>query len=272
MQRIVIEAGKESANYWRDLWRYRELFFFLTWRDFLARYKQTAVGVLWAVIRPLITTFAFTLVFSKLAKLESGPVPYLLLVLAAQLPWQLFSTAFSSCSASLLSNAHLVTKVYFPRLLLPFSSLILALIDFLITLALLAVFMLAYDFHPLWRLLTLPLWIVAALVAATSVGIWLAALNVRFRDFGNIVPIVLQLGLYLSPVGYSTQVVPERWLFLFSLNPIASVIEGFRWAVLGTPFYPDIRACALSWVATLCLFVLGVLYFRRVEKTFADTI
>lgn len=272
MQRIIIESDKDSSHYWWDLWRYRELFYFLAWRDFLARYKQTAVGVAWAILRPLLTTFVFTLVFSKLARLESGHTPYLLLVLAAQLPWQIFSNALSSCSGSLISNANLLTKVYFPRLLLPFSSLLLVLTDFIITLGLLALFMLFYQLAPSARLLTLPFWIFMAFLVATSAGIWIASLNVRYRDFGNIVPLVLQVGLYLSPVGYSTQIVPEKWRFLYSLNPVAGIIEGFRWALLGTPYYATPAAVILSWVLCLGLLVTGIRYFRHIENSFADTI
>lgn len=230
---LVIEAGKTERHYWKDLWRYRELFYFLAWRDILVRYKQTAIGIAWALIRPLLTTIVFVFVFGKLAKLPSDGVPYAVLVFVALLPWQFFANAFVEAGNSLISNANMISKVYFPRLVVPASAVIGGLVDFLISGVMLAGLMLWYDVAPDWRIMTLPLFLAIAVVAAMGAGLWIAALNVKYRDFRYIVPFVVQFGLYASPVGFSSAIVPEQWRLLYSLNPMVGVIDGFRWAILG---------------------------------------
>jgi lipopolysaccharide transport system permease protein len=273
MEELIIESGRAEKNYWRDLWRYRELFYFLAWRDILVRYKQTVIGVAWAVIRPFLTMIVFTVVFSKIAKLPApGAVPYPLLVMAAMLPWQFFSTAMSESSNSLIGNANLISKIYFPRLIVPAGSVITSFVDFLITLGLMAAMMVWYRFMPDWRMLTLPLFVALAFAAAFGTGLWLCALNVEYRDFRYIVPFIVQFGLYISPVGFSSAIVPEKWRLLYSLNPMVGVIDGFRWALLRGDtvlWWPGIAASCLL-TAVLC--VSGIAYFRRMEKTFADVI
>ena len=269
---LVLEAGRAERHYWRDLWRYRELFFFLAWRDILVRYKQTVIGIVWALGRPLITMLVFTLVFSKLAKLPSGGVPYPILVFAALLPWQFFSSAFSGAGDSLISNAGMISKVYFPRLVIPTSAVIVSFVDFLISGIILIGLMIWYGFAPNLRMLTLPLFILVAFAAAMGAGLWIAALNVKYRDFRIIVPFVVQFGLYISPVGFSSSIVPEHWRLLYSLNPMVGVIDGFRWAILGgnTQLYWPGFLLSLSLV--LVILLTGIYYFRKTEKTFADVI
>lgn len=269
---LVIEAGRAERHYWRDLWRYRELFFFLAWRDILVRYKQTTIGILWALGRPLLTMLVFTLVFSKLAKLPSDGVPYPILVFAAVLPWQFFSSAFSGAGDSLISNAGLISKVYFPRLVVPASALIVSLVDFLISCVILVGLMIWYGFAPNLRMLSLPLFVLVAFAAAMGAGLWLAALNVKYRDFRIIVPFVVQFGLYVSPVGFSSSIVPEQWRLLYSINPMVGVIDGFRWAILGGNSQLYWPGFLLSMILILVVLVTGIVYFRKTEKTFVDVI
>lgn len=269
---LVIEAGKTERHYWKDLWRYRELFYFLAWRDILVRYKQTAIGIAWALIRPLLTTIVFVFVFGKLAKLPSDGVPYAVLVFAALLPWQFFANAFVEAGNSLISNANMISKVYFPRLVVPASAVIVGLVDFLISGVMLAGLMLWYDVAPDWRIMTLPLFLAIAVVAAMGAGLWIAALNVKYRDFRYIVPFVVQFGLYASPVGFSSAIVPEQWRLLYSLNPMVGVIDGFRWAILGGENHLYWPGMVLSIVLLLVTTITGVLYFRKLEKSFADVI
>jgi lipopolysaccharide transport system permease protein len=273
MNELIIEPGRVELNYWRDLWTYRELFYFLAWRDILVRYKQTTIGIAWAVIRPLLTMIVFTIVFSRIAKLPApASVPYPLLVMAGMLPWQFFSTSLSEASGSLIGNANLISKVYFPRLIVPASSVITSFVDFLITLALMALLMLYYRFLPDWRLLTLPLFILLAFGAAFGAGLWLCALNVKYRDFRYIVPFIVQFGLYVSPVGWSSSIVPLKWRLIYYLNPMAGVIDGFRWALLGDDsglWWPGLL-CATLLTCLLCL--SGAWFFRKMERTFADVI
>jgi lipopolysaccharide transport system permease protein len=269
---LVIEAGRSEHQYWKDLWNYRELFYFLAWRDILVRYKQTAIGIAWALIRPFLTMVVFTFVFGHLAKLPSGGVPYPILVFAAMLPWQFFSNALSECSNSLLANANMISKVYFPRLIVPISAVIVSFVDFLISGMILLGLMAWYNFVPDWRILMLPLFILIAFMAAIGGGLWLAALNVEYRDFRYIVPFIVQFGLYISPVGFSSSIVPEQWRLLYSLNPMVSVIDGFRWAILGgesTLYWPGFT---LSLGLVALLFVSSIWYFRKMERTFADVI
>ena len=270
---LIIEPGRAERNYWRDLWRYRELFYFLAWRDILVRYKQTVIGIAWALIRPFLTMVVFTLVFSKIAKLPApGAVPYALMVFAAMLPWQFFATALSESSNSLIGNANLISKIYFPRLIVPAGSVITSLVDFLITLALLAAMMIWYQFVPDWRILTLPLFMVLAFGAAFGAGLWLCALNVEYRDFRYIVPFIVQFGLYVSPVGFSSSIVPDKWRLLYSLNPMVGVIDGFRWALLRGQSVLDLRGVLMSCGLVVLLVATGIWYFRRTERTFADVI
>lgn len=269
---LVIEADRAERHYWRDLWRYRELFFFLAWRDILVRYKQTVFGIVWALGRPLATMLVFTLVFSKLAKLPSDGVPYPILVFAALLPWQFFASSFSGAGDSLIGNAGMISKVYFPRLVIPTSAVIVSFVDFLISGVLLVGLMIWYGFAPNLRMLALPLFVFVALAAAMGAGLWIAALNVKYRDFRIIVPFVVQLGLYISPVGFSSTIVPEEWRLLYSINPMVGVIDGFRWAILGGNTQIYWPGFLLSISLVLVILVTGTVYFRKMEKTFADVI
>ena len=273
MLELIIEPGRTERNYWRDLWRYRELFYFLAWRDVLVRYKQTVIGVAWALVRPLLTMVVFTVVFSRIANLPApGAVPYALLVLAGMLPWQFFATALNESSNSLVGNANLISKIYFPRLIVPAGSVITSFVDFLITLVLMGAMMVWHRFMPDWRILTLPLFVVLAFGAAFGAGLWLCALNVEYRDFRYIVPFLVQFGLYVSPVGFSSSLVPEQWRLLYSLNPMVGVIDGFRWALLRGECPLSGSSLLVSLFLTLVLCLSGIWYFRKTEKTFADVI
>ncbi|MGH8687218.1 MAG: ABC transporter permease [Burkholderiales bacterium] len=269
---LVIEAGRAERHYWRDLWRYRQLFYFLAWRDILVRYKQTAIGVLWALIKPLLTIVVFTVVFGRLAGLPSDGVPYPILVSAAMLPWQFFSSAFSEVANSLIGNASLISKTYFPRLLIPASTVVVAFADFLVSLLILMGLMVWYQLLPDWRALALPLFVIAGASAALGTGLWMAALNVKYRDFRYLIPFILQLGLFISPVGFSSSVVPERWRLVYSLNPMVGVIDGFRWSLLAGRTQLYWPGFVLSMVLVALLLISGMAYFRRVERTFADVI
>lgn len=269
---LVIEAGRTERHYWRDIWRYRELFYFLAWRDILVRYKQTVIGLAWALIRPFLTMLVFVFVFSKLARLPSEGAPYPILVFAALLPWQFFANAFTEAGNSLISNANMISKVYFPRLVVPASAVIVSFVDFLISGIILIGLMLWYGFAPDWRILTMPLFIFIAFAAAMGAGLWMAALNVKYRDFRYIIPFVVQFGLYVSPVGFSSSVVPEQWRLLYSLNPMVGVIDGFRWAILGGKTQLYWPGFSLSIFLVIVMLATGVIYFRKTEKTFADVI
>jgi lipopolysaccharide transport system permease protein len=270
---LIIEAGRTERQYWQDLWKYRELFYFLAWRDILVRYKQTVIGMAWALIRPFLTMVVFTIVFGNLAKLPSeGDTPYPILVYAAMLPWQFFSGALSECSNSLINNANLLSKVYFPRLIVPTSAVIVSFVDFMISGMILLGLMAWYNFVPDWRILTLPLFILIAFAASMGAGLWLAALTVEYRDFRYVVPFIVQFGLYISPVGFSSKIVPEQWRLLYSLNPMVAVIDGFRWAILGGESQIYLPGFALSLVIVVLLLGSGIWYFRKMERTFADVI
>ena len=269
---IVIEPGRTERNYWRDLWRYRELFYFLAWRDILVRYKQTVMGVAWSVLRPLLTMVVFTIVFGKLAKLPAGKVPYPILVFSALLPWQFFSNAFSEASNSLVNSAHMISKVYFPRIIIPTSSVIVSLVDLLISALILGFLMLFYGYAPSSRIFALPLFLLFAVATAMGAGIWIAAVNVKYRDFRHVVPFIVQFGLYISPVGFSSTVVPDRWRLLYSLNPLVGVIDGFRWSLSGDVTTLYLPGLVLSALTAGTLLLLGIVYFRKAEKTFADVI
>ncbi|MHB2169131.1 ABC transporter permease [Alsobacter sp. R-9] len=270
---LILEAGRAERHYWRDLWHYRELFAILAWRDVAVRYKQTVIGVLWAVLRPFLTMVVFTVVFGKVAQLPTeGAAPYALLVFAGMLPWFLFATILSDASSSLVSNAQLVGKVYFPRIIIPGSSAVVALVDFVINLAILAVLMAWYRFLPDIRVLLLPAFILMAALASLGPALLLTALNVKYRDFRFIIPFIVQFGLYLSPVGFSSAAIPDQWRFLYSLNPMVGVIDGFRWCLLGGQSQLYVPGFAASLVVIGGLLALGIWYFRKTEKTFADLI
>jgi lipopolysaccharide transport system permease protein len=272
MQELTIEAGRAERQYWRDLWRYRELFYFLAWRDLLVRYKQTVVGVAWSLVRPFLTMLVLTVVFGKFGKMPSGGVPYPILVFCGMLPWQFFSTALSESGNSLVTNSNLISKVYFPRLVIPASSVITSFVDFLISAAFLVVLMAWYQWLPSVNVFFLPFFIVLAFGASFGAGLWIAALMVQYRDFRFIVPFVVQFGLYLSPVGFISSVVPEQWRLLYSLNPMVGVIDGFRWSILGGEHLIYWPGVAISVAAVIFLVATGIWYFRKTEQIFADVI
>lgn len=272
-QILVIEPGLSEKHYWRDLWRYRELFFVLAWRDVSIRYKQTVIGLAWALIQPLATMVVFTVIFGKIAKLPSdGTAPYALMVFAGMLPWQLFSTSLTGAAGSLISNSNLISKVYFPRLIVPTSAVVVALIDILISFAILACLMAWYSFLPSWHILMLPFFVLLAFLASLGPGLWIAALNVKYRDFRYIIPFLVQFGLYVSPVGFSSSVVPEQWRLVYALNPIAGVIDGFRWSILGGDSTLYLPGFAVSVTVIAFFLWLGIRQFRAMEKSFADLI
>ena len=270
---LILEPGRTEKNYWTDIWRYRELFFVLAWRDISVRYKQTIIGIAWAVLRPFLTMVVFTVIFGRLAKLPSdGNTPYALMVFAAMLPWSFFATSLGEASNSLISNANLISKVYFPRIIMPTASVVTAFIDFLISFVILILLMLYYKFLPGLNILLLPLFILMALLASLGPGLWITALNVKYRDFRYIIPFVVQFGLYVSPVGFSSNVIPEKWRLLYSINPMVGVIDGFRWCILGGESRIYWPGFVLSTIIVVFFIWLGVSKFRKTEKTFADLI
>jgi lipopolysaccharide transport system permease protein len=271
-QTLIIEAGRTERHYWKDLWRYRELFYFLAWRDILVRYKQTVIGLAWSLLRPFLTMLIFTLVFGKLAKLPSGNVPYPILVFAALLPWQFFANAFSEAGNSLINNSNMISKVYFPRLVVPASAVIVSFIDFLISGLILIGLMVWYGYFPDWHILLLPIFILIAFAAAMGAGLWMSALNVKYRDFRYIIPFVVQFGLYISPVGFSSSTVPDEWRLLYSINPMVGVIDGFRWAILGGEAQLYWHGFVLSMGLVTVMLITGIIYFRKTERRFADLI
>jgi len=269
--KLVIEPGLAARNYWRDLWHYRELLYFLAWRDIAVRYKQTTVGVVWALIRPALTMLVFV-AFRRLLDVPAGQVPDPIFVFAAVLPWQFFSSALSESANSLISNANLVSKIYFPRLVIPCAALIPSLVDFAVTLGLLTIMMAWYGFAPGWQVVTLPIFLLLAFGLALGLGLLLAALNVEYRDFRYIVPFVIQLTLFVSPIAFSTADISERWRAIFILNPLVGIIDGFRWSLLAGHVPLSLEAVLVSVLATALTIGLGVWYFRRMEHSFADVI
>jgi lipopolysaccharide transport system permease protein len=273
MQELVIEPGRTEKNYWSDLWRYRELFYILAWRDISVRYKQTAIGIVWAVLRPFLAMVIFTVVFGRIAKMPSNGIPYPILVFAAMLPWQFFSNALLETSQSLIANTNLISKIYFPRLIIPAGTVITSLVDLLISAVLLGILMACFQYMPDWRLITLPLFTVLAFFAALGPGLFLTALNVKYRDFRYVVPFIAQFGLFISPVGFSSDVIPEQWRLVYALNPMVGVIDGFRWAVCrggtGTFYLPGF---VVSLITITAFLLIGFWYFRKTEKAFADVI
>jgi lipopolysaccharide transport system permease protein len=270
---IVIEAGRQQRHYWHDLWRYRELFQVLAWRDLSVRYKQTAIGALWALIRPFLTMLVFATIFGRIAKLPSeGTAPYALMVFAGMLPWTFFSSGLSEASNSLINNEKLISKVYFPRLIVPAATVVVAFVDFLISFFILILLMMWYRFLPDWRMSILPVFVLLAFLAAMGPALWISALNVKYRDFRYVIPFIVQFGLYVSPVGFSSAVVPEQWRALYSINPMVGVIDGFRWCILGGQSVLYLPGLTVSVAVTALLLWLGLLRFRKAEKSFADII
>jgi lipopolysaccharide transport system permease protein len=269
---LIIEAGRRDRHYWHDLWRYRELFRVLAWRDISVRYKQTAIGAAWALVRPFLTMVVFTVIFGKIAGLPSQGAPYSLLVFAAMLPWMFFSTALSDASNSLVTNANLISKVYFPRLIVPAATVMVSVVDFFISFAILVALMVWYRYLPGWHILLLPVFAAIAFVASLGPALWITALNVKYRDFRYVIPFIVQFGLYVSPVGFSSSVIPEQWRLLYSLNPMVGVIDGFRWCILGGDNVLYIPGFFMSILVTTFFLWLGISQFRKTEKSFADLI
>ncbi|MFQ4139752.1 ABC transporter permease [Nodosilinea sp. PGN35] len=272
MKKLVIRAGQSNKQYWQDLWHYRELLYFLAWRDILVRYKQTAVGVAWALLRPFISMIVFTIIFSGIAQLPSEGAPYPILVFSAMLPWQFFSSALTDCSNSLINDSNLISKVYFPRLLIPIGSVVVNFVDLLISGIILLGLMIWYSFIPDWRILALPFFILLAFAISIGGGLWFAALNVKYRDFRYVVPFIVQLGFFVAPVGFSSSVVPEKWRLLYSLNPLVGIIDGFRWAILGGTAQLHWPGFLISLSIILAVLWSGIHYFRSTERKFADVI
>jgi lipopolysaccharide transport system permease protein len=270
-EELVIEAGSGDKHYWKDLWRYRELFYILSWRDFKVRYKQTVIGAIWSVIRPLLTTIIFTIVFNKVARLEApAAVPYALMVFAGMLPWQFFSNSLSEASNSLVGNANLITKVYFPRMIIPASSVITSLVDLAISFVILIGMFVFYRFLPPVQILFIPFFILFAFVAAFGIGLYITALNVKYRDFRYIIPFIVQFGLYVTPVGFSSKLIPGNWRLLYYINPMVGVIDGFRWCLIGDSLY--LYGLFVSLAVSVLFLWFGIYYFRHTEKSFADNI
>lgn len=272
-ERLILKAGRADRQYWWDLWRYRELFFILAWRDVAIRYKQTVIGLAWAFVRPFMTMVVFTIVFGKLAKLPTeGAAPYAVLVFAGLLPWTLASSILSDASSSVTGNAQLVSKVYFPRLIIPLATVLVGLIDFGVSLIILAGVLAWYGMMPDWQILLLPVFVMLAVLVAIGPALWAAAMIVKYRDFRFVIPFAIQVGLYVSPVGFSAKIIPQEWQLLYSLNPMVGVIDGFRWAILGgeSPLY--LPGFALSLVVTAVMLWFGIHTFRRTERGFADMI
>jgi lipopolysaccharide transport system permease protein len=270
---LVIEPGRIEKNYWQDIWRYRELFYILSWRDIKVRYKQTVIGITWSIIRPLLTMLIFTFVFGKLAKLPTeGNAPYAILVFAGMLPWQFFANGLTESSDSLITNSNLISKVYFPRLIIPISSIMTSVLELLISFFILIGLFVYFNFIPSWHILFLPFFIFIAFLSSFGLGLFLSSMNVKFRDFRYIVPFIVQLGLYISPVGFSSTIVPEKWKIFYSLNPMVSVIEGFRWCILGGESKIYFNGMIFSLIMICLLVWVSVKFFRKTEKSFADFI
>lgn len=269
---LVLEPGRSDKRYWRDIWDYRELFFILAWRDVAVRYKQTVIGVAWALVRPFITMVVFSLLFGRIAKLPSLGVPYPIMVFSGMLPWFLFSTILTDASSSLVASSNLVSKVYFPRIIIPSATAVVALVDLGVNLLMLAALMVWFGFVPTWRILFLPIFVLFGTFASLGPALLLTALNVKYRDFRYIIPFIVQFGLYVSPVGFSSAVVPAKWRLWYYLNPIVGPIDGFRWCLLNSQASFDVTELAMSAFVTICLLWLGIGYFRATERSFADVI
>jgi lipopolysaccharide transport system permease protein len=272
-EELVIESGRSEKHYWKDLWHFRELFYILSWRDIKVRYKQTVIGALWSILRPLLTMIIFTVVFSKIARVSSGiDAPYAIMVYAGMLPWTFFSTSLSEASMSLINNSNLIAKVYFPRLIIPSASVITSFVDFLISFILLFALYVWYGYYPGWQILLLPLCLVFAFMVSMGAGLYLTALNVKFRDFRYVVPFIVQFGLYLSPVGFNSTIIPEKWRMVFAMNPMVGVIDSFRWCLLNGSQPVALESMIISFTVSILLLWLGILKFRKMERSFADLI
>lgn len=269
---VIIEPKKGVARYWKELWEYRELFLFLAWRDILVRYKQTVIGIAWSVIRPLVTMVILTVVFGKIANLPSDGVPYPILVYSALLPWNFFANSFSAVSSSMISNGGLLSKIYFPRLIAPASAIVVNIVDTSVSFLILGGLMIYYQFTPSWNIIFMPLFFLIALVFVMGAGTWVGALNVKYRDFGYVIPFIIQFGLYVSPVGFTSSAIPESLRFLYSLNPMVGVIDGVRWAILGGDLSIYWPGFWISIILSLFVLIVGISYFRKTEKLFADVI
>lgn len=269
---LIIEPGRSEKNYWNDLWRYRELFGFLAWRDILVRYKQTVLGLAWSLIRPFLTMVVLTVIFGGIAKLPSDGVPYPILVYAGMLPWQFFATSFTEASNSLITNSNMLTKIYFPRLIVPSSTIIVNFVDFLISFIILVGLMFWYHIVPSWNFLVLPVFLILGLLTALGAGYYVAALNVKYRDFRFIVPFIVQFGLYICPVAFSISTVPEKYRLLYFLNPMTGIIDGFRWSIIGNSYHLNVQGILISVVVIFAILALGLWYFRKMERQFADII
>jgi lipopolysaccharide transport system permease protein len=269
---ITIEAGRSDREYWRDLWRYRDLFYFLAWRDILVRYKQAVFGIAWAVMRPLATMFIFTFLFGSIAKLPSSGIPYSIFVLTGMIPWQLFSGSLSEVSNSVVGNASMISKVYFPRLIAPASTIAVNLIDFILSLIILGLLMAWFRVMPPIQIFLLPLFVMLTLFLCLGFGLWLSALSVKYWDFRYIIPFVLQFGLFVSPVAYGSEVIPPKYQLLAQLNPMVGPIDGMRWAILGIHYPHLLSSCLISFGFALSIFISGLYYFRATERTFVDVI
>jgi len=267
---LVIQDGISAKKYWSDLWRHRELLFFLAWRDILVRYKQTVIGVSWVVLRPLLFMVILTVVFGRIARLPSEDVPYAVLVFSGLLPWFFFSNALSECSNSLVTNSHLLSKVYFPRLIVPASTILVSAVDFVISFVVLFLLLMWFGITPSWQLALLPALGIWVGILAFGLGLWFSALTVRYRDFRHIVPFVLQLGIYASPVAYSTSIIPAKWSPIYYLNPIAGIIDAFRWSIIGSS--PNVYGILYALTITVTLLVSGIIFYRSQETRFADDI
>ncbi len=272
IQELVLEPGRLAAHYWKDLWRYRELFWVLAWRDVSVRYKQTVIGAAWALVRPFLTMVVFTVIFGKLAGLPSQGAPYALLVFAGILPWTFFSTALADASNSLIGNANLISKVYFPRLIVPAASVVVAFVDFIIGFFILVGLMIWYQYPPGWPMLLLPGFVMLTFLASLGPALWITALNVKYRDFRYVIPFIVQLGLYVSPIGFSSSIVPEQWRLLYSMNPVVGVIDGFRWCVLGGESRLYLPGFLMSILVAAFFLWFGLRQFRKMEASFADLI
>lgn len=270
---IVIESGRTERHYWLDIWRYRELFQVLAWRDLAVRYKQTVIGVVWALIRPFLTMIIFTVVFGRIARLPTeGTAPYALMVFAGVLPWSFFSGGLSEASNSLINSSSLISKVYFPRLIIPIATIVVSFVDFVISFSILLVLMAWFRFLPDWRMTFLPVFVVLVFLASAGPALWISSLNVKYRDFRFVVPFIVQFGLYVSPVGFSSNVVPPQWRLLYSLNPMVGIIDGFRWCVLRGQGVLNLQSLMVSVIVIGFFLWFGARQFRKTEKQFADLI
>lgn len=272
MQETIIKPNKTVRYLWRELWSYRELFLFLAWRDILVRYKQTAIGITWSILRPLLTMVVFTVIFGKLAKLPSENMPYAILVYAAMLPWQFFSNTLTESSNSLIANTNMISKIYFPRIIIPSTAMVVSFVDFLISFTIFVVLMFVYDVCPTWKIIFLPFLLILSALTSLGMGYCISSLNVKYRDFRYIVPFIAQLGLYISPVGFSSSIIPEKWRLLYSLNPMVGVIDGFRWVLLGKEVSLYLPGFLISIGLAIAIFMVGALFFAKTEREFADII